>query len=210
MDEPVGKRTPKLEETDTGPIGFRDEELRLKLGEPFRLPSDPPPFDARDAVDVTIWMKIRHQWDTAMSKTTILGIIQIVMGTLAGILAKAGIAVNAAGALVISAGTGPGLIALTIGFFILGGVKAYLVQDRDGGTGITTWLGILQVFSGTLGTVLLAVGGDVNDATGVVSLDDLSSLPVIILYIIYLLSSAAIAIWAKDREDIGKPKELPA
>ena len=201
MIDPKENRQPKLGETDTGPIGWTEEELRPKAGEPDRLPPAPP-FDASD-IDVTIWMRIRHLWDTTMSKTTLIGMIQLALTTIAGILAKSGIDV-VGGALVIASGTAPVIVVLTILVFLLSGVKSFLMQDRDGGTGITTWLGIGQVLTGSLATALLAMGVDVNDVTGVVSFDDLSSVPIIILYILWALCSAGVATYAKDRDDLPK------
>lgn len=194
-------RRPRLTET---PIetGWTDDELRPKTGEPDELPNERPPFDARD-VDVTIWMRIRHLWDTKMSKTTLVGMIQLALMTINGILLKSGIDV-VGGALVIASGTAPVLVVLTIATFLLSGVKSYLMEDRTGGTGITTWLGIGQVLTGSIATALFAMGVDVNDATGVVSFEDMSSVPIIILYILWALFSAGVATYAKDRDDLPK------
>lgn len=87
MIEPNDRR-PRLTET---PIetGWTDEELRPKAGDVSPLPHEAPPFDARDAVDVTIWMKIRHLLGKTMFdgvkdlKSTILGALTAILSLLA-------------------------------------------------------------------------------------------------------------------------------
>lgn len=131
-------------------------------------------------------------------KTTWVGIIKVLMGLLGTVLAGSGIDVEA-GRLTIESGTAPLVIGALVAYFVLSGVQAFLTQDRDGGTGKTTTVGIIKSASGVLATVLMSLGLHVG-SNGLVAFNSEMSIWVILLYLIYLTLSAVQAILTRDRE----------